>query len=85
MPTSQSQLTATLREQIEVLEEKCPGYRAKAADTLAKIIAFEYQNKIRPIAIRQEVKKQSLALGSFLAERLPNRTPEGAESTRIPE
>ena len=67
MTTSQSQLAAILKERIVEIEEKCPGYRARIADTLAKIISLEYQNKIKPIAIRQEVKKQSLELGNFLA------------------
>ena len=70
MPTSQSQLTAILREQIMDLEERCPGYRAQAADTLARIIILENQNRIKPMAIRQEVKRHVLALGSFLAAGL---------------
>jgi hypothetical protein len=70
MPTSQSQLTAILKEQIMDLEERCPGYRAKAADTLARIIILENQNRIKPMPIRQEVKRHVLALGSFLAAGL---------------
>jgi hypothetical protein len=67
MPTSQSQLTEILREQIKGLEERCPGYRARAADALARIIVLENQNRIKPMAIRQEVKRQCLELGTFLA------------------
>ena len=81
MPTSQSQLTAILREQIKDLEEKCPGYRAKAADTLARIIVLENQNRIRPIAIRQEVKRQCLALGTFLADGLRSQAANDGDPT----
>jgi len=74
-----------LKEQINALEERCPGYRGKVAETLAKIIALESQNRIRPIPIRQEVKKQSLALGSFLASRLHSPTPPDSDSAEAHE
>lgn len=76
MPTSQSQLTAILKEQIKSLEERCPGYRSKVAETLASVIIFENQNKIKPRAIRQDVKKECLALGDFLAEGVRRATEE---------
>jgi hypothetical protein len=77
MATSQSVLTAILRAQIQGLEERCPGYRAKAADTLGKIILMEHQNKIKPGQIRQDVKRECLALGSFLANSLKAEAPPG--------
>lgn len=87
MPTSQSQLISILKDQINDLEEKCPGYRGKAAETLSRIIALEYQNTIRPITmgIRLEVKRHSLELGSFLADHLKDQPDAPGNSVEVPE
>ena len=87
MPTSQSQLISILKEQINSLEEKCPGYRGKAAETLSRIIALEYQDSIRPMTthIRQEVKRHSLEFGNFLAERLKVQPDSAGNSVDVQE
>jgi ribosomal protein L34 len=68
MPTSQSQLVEVLKEQIASLEARSPGYRARVADALGRIIYSEQRNKVRRIDIRQEVKKECIDLGTFLFE-----------------
>ena len=67
MPTTQSQLIEVLKAQLVALEERVPGYRGKVAETLAGVIALEQKHRVRRIDIRQEVKRECLALGGFLA------------------
>lgn len=70
MPTSQQQVMQALRDEIEALEERCPGYRSAVVDALADVIALERQNQSRALPIKKMVRDKCVALGDFLANGL---------------
>jgi len=67
MSVNQQHLVEILRGQVGALEERTPNYRRELLDTLAEIIVLERTNRIRRIAIQQDVRAKCEALGTFLS------------------
>ncbi len=67
MPLNDSKVREIIREEVQSLEERCPGYREVLADTLDTIIELEWQHQVRPMKIQQKISDKCNAAGRWLA------------------
>lgn len=64
MPLNDSKVREIIREELQSIEERCPGYREVLADTIDKIIDLE---RIRPPKIQQKISDKCNRAGRWLA------------------
>ena len=67
MPLNDSKVREIIREEVQSLEERCPGYREMLADTLVTIIELEWQHQVQATNIQQKISDKCNAAGRWLA------------------
>ena len=70
MPLNDSKVREIIREEVQSIVERCPGYRKVLADTLDNIIALERQHQVQATNIQQQIGDKCNAAGRWLADRI---------------
>jgi len=70
MPLIQKKIVSIISDQCKNLDERCRGYRDEIFNTVADILVFERQHRIRSINIQQKINDKCDATGRFLAENV---------------
>ncbi len=69
MPLNERKIISIILEEMEKVEEQCPGYREEIQDVIADIIEYERQHRVAGTNIQQKVNDKINAAGRYLAER----------------
>ena len=69
MPLNDSKVREIIREEVQAIEERCPGYREVLADTLVTIIELEWQHQVQPTKIQEKISDKCNRAGRWLADR----------------
>ncbi|SFU78177.1 hypothetical protein SAMN02799631_02244 [Methylobacterium sp. 174MFSha1.1] len=70
MPLNGKLVAQLIFQEIDKLEERCPGYRHEFKETLGDILDYERQHKISATNIQQNINSKCNAMGRFLADRM---------------
>lgn len=66
MPLNDSKVREIIREEVQSIEERCPGYREVTADIIDYIIELEWQHQIRATNIQQKISDKCDEAGRWL-------------------
>ena len=66
MPANDQKVITIIMNEIESVEERCPGYREALLDAVADIIAAERQHRFRGTTIQQNVNEKCNSVGQYL-------------------
>ena len=66
MTVGEQKLLAVLREQVEAIEERMPGYRGHVLETLAQIVVLEREHLEARTQIQKKISDKAQALAMIL-------------------
>ena len=79
MPANDRKIVEIIFDEIDAIEERCPGYREELKETASDVITAERQNRVSRINIKQRVEDRINAVGQFLArERAREHSSRGS-------
>ena len=68
MPANDRKVIQIILAEMNVIEERCEGYRNELTEAIADIISSERQHRIRGTSIQKQVNDKCNAVGHFLAQ-----------------
>ena len=71
MPANDRKVIRIIIEEMNIIEERCEGYRDALTEAVAEIITSERQHRVRGMSIQKQVNDQCNAVGHFLAQNRP--------------
>ena len=71
MPINERKVIQIILEEMDVIEERCHGYKEALTETIADIIMLEQQHKVKGTNIQQQVNEKCNAVGGILAQNRP--------------
>ena len=72
MPANHQKVIQIIFDEMNMIEERCEGYRDELTHAVADIITAEAQHRVKGMNIQQQVSDKCNAVGRFLAQ---NRRP----------
>lgn len=69
MPANDRKVIQIILEEMNVIEERCEGYREALTEAVADIITSERQHRVRGTSIQKQVNDKCNAVGHFLAQK----------------
>ena len=66
MSANDQKVIQIILEEMDGIEDRCPGYREALVDAVADIITAERQHRVRGTNIQQQVDDKCNSVGRFL-------------------
>ena len=70
-------IVAIILEEVNSVEQRCPGYREELVATIGDIVEAERQHKVQSTNIQQKINEKCDATGRYLADRRAAQRSDG--------